>query len=66
MTIQKFHDRHGDGITLSGEGTVAQECAWRNREVFSCQPLQPGESFTVKVGKAGSVSLHATLFMLAL
>ena len=58
VTMQKFHDRHSDEVTLSRGGTVATvteigvDC-----EVFSCQPLHPGDSLTVKVEKSSFVSI---------
>ena len=51
--MKKFHDRHGDDVTLSRGGTEATvigrgvDC-----EVFSCQPLHPGDSCTVKLEEA--------------
>ena len=51
--MQKFHDRHGDDVTLSRGGTlVTMTGRGGGREAFSCQPLHPGDTFTVKVGEA--------------
>ena len=49
--MHAFHHRHGDGITLSGGNTVATRNggigAWRT--VFSCDPLEVSETFTVEL-----------------
>ena len=50
MNMDKLHETHGDDVTLSeGRTVAAAQEEYGNSEVFSTQPLKPGNSFTIRV-----------------
>ena len=51
-----FHHKHGDGITLSHGNTVAKYTVGGSCTVFSRDPLEVSETFTVKLTDSYPVS----------
>jgi len=53
----KFHKRHGDLLELSAGDTEAENkydgsLRWSQLTIFSSEPVQPGQTITIKVLQA--------------
>ena len=56
----KLHETHGSNVTLSEGRTVAEVEKGCDKEVFSSRPLQPGNTFTIRVEKVEGVRVSIT------